>query len=298
MAERAAAAHVAAGRTVGAALAAAAERLRAGGVPAPRREAEELYAALVCGPTSRAWLDREQPLSDALEARLAEAVRRRIAGVPQAYAAGRANFRGHWLAVDGRVLIPRPETEGLVQLVIDWAGDRVPVVADIGTGSGAIAISLALEAPVAGVIATDVSAEALALAQTNAATTGARDRISFRRGDLCAPLLGDVVDALVSNPPYVATPEWEGLDPAVKDHEPRLALDGGADGLAVIRRLVEAAPGSLAPGGLVALETDARRAEATAAMVAEAGFERVEVREDLFGRPRYVTARQAGSWGH
>jgi release factor glutamine methyltransferase len=284
-----------------------------------RREADELYAALVLGATSRAFLDRDEPIAPAVHTRLLEAVRRRAQGWPQAYAAGRANFRGHWLAVDRRVLIPRPETEGLVELVIDWAvrrtggqavandgrvsdrktdrpTDRPPLVADIGTGSGAIAIALALEAPVAGVIATDVSADALNVALENAAATGARDRIAFRRGPGCAPLLDDVVDVLVSNPPYVATREWEQLEPGVRDCEPRLALDGGADGLAVLRALAAEAPASLAAGGLLALETDARRADATADLVRAAGagraFESVEVRNDPFGRPRYVIARR------
>lgn len=275
--------------------------LREAGVAEPRREAEELYAAVVCGSLSSAWMDRERDATPALCERLEIATKRRCAGWPLAYAAGRANFRGHWLGVDERVLIPRPETEGLVELVLQWAqghrrtGAPLPVVADVGTGSGCIAISLALEAPVAGVIATDVSADALNVALENATLLGAKERIALRRGDLLVALLDDRVDAVVSNPPYVASAEWEALEPGVRDYEPRLALDGGPDGLGPTRRLVAEARRALLPGGLIALEIDARRSAETAALVQEAGFESIEVRDDLFGRPRYVLGRHSGA---
>jgi release factor glutamine methyltransferase len=280
--------------TVGAAVSRAAETLATAGVEDARREADESYAAMVCGATSRAFLDRDQTLPPGLAERLASAARHRAGGWPQAYATGRANFRGHWLAVDRRVLIPRPETESLVQRVLDWAAARAepPVVADIGTGSGAIAIALALEGRVAGVIATDVSADALTVAIENATALGARDRISFRRGDLTTPLLGDPVDAIVSNPPYITTEECSWLHPTVKDFEPRVALDGGSDGLGLTRRLAAEAAAVLRPGGLLALEADAGRAEATAAILEEAGFADVEIGDDLFGRPRTVVGRR------
>lgn len=287
--------------TVGAALAEAVVIMHGADVEDVRREADEIYAALVLGATSRAFLDREEPIAPALRERLLEAARRRAGGMPQAYATGRANFRGHWLAVDERVLIPRHETEGLVDEVIAWAAARrsrdpaarLPLVADIGTGSGAIAIAVALEAPVAGVIATDISAEALTVALANAATTGARDRVAFRRGSLLEPLLGEVMEAIVCNLPYVATPEVAVLHPTVRNYEPRVALDGGADGLELFRQFLAQAPPALAPLGLLALETDAGRADATAALVQQTGsFEHVEVRHDLFGRPRYVIARR------
>lgn len=304
---------VAGAMTVGEALERAQSVLQAAGVPAARREAEEIYAAVVCGATSAAWLDRERPIAPSVRTRLEDAAARRAAGWPQAYAAGRANFRGHWLNVDRRVLIPRPETEGLVEVVMDWAvrraggqadrsadrptggpPERLPVVADIGTGSGAIAIALALEAPVAGVIATDLSSDALNLALENATLLGAKERISFRRGHLLEPLLGEPVDAVVSNPPYVAADEWEALEPPVREYEPRLALDGGPDGLVTVRQLTAQARDVLLPGGLLALEVDARRATATADEARKAGFEHVEVAMDLFGCPRYVHGRQAG----
>jgi release factor glutamine methyltransferase len=270
------------------------------GIKDPRREAAELYAAVVGGATSAAWLDAGREIPPAVERRLLEAASRRAAGWPQAYATGRTNFRGHWLVVDRRVLIPRPETEGLVELVIAWSNERaargegrgLPVVADVGTGSGAIAISLALEAKVSGVIATDVSDAALSVATENAGLLGVRERISLRRGALLLPLMGESVDAIVSNPPYVRSDEWDRLDPSVRDHEPRLALDGGEDGLGVIRELVRDAWDLIIPGGLLALEVDAARAESSAVLVRDAGFEQVEVGRDPFGRPRYVTARR------
>ncbi len=269
--------------------------LQAAGVPGARREADELYAAVIGGATSAAWLDREREMPAATAERFLRAVTRRAAGWPQAYAAEHANFRGHWLRVDHRVLIPRPETEGLVELVLAWAhglAGAPGVVADIGTGSGAIAIALALESRVAGIIATDVSGGALDLAIENAVASGAKERISFRRGHLLEPLLGERVDAVVSNPPYVATGEWEALDPSVRDYEPRLALDGGPDGMVPLRELIAGAGEALRPGGLLALEVDARRADAAADAARSAGFELVEVGRDLFGRPRYVHGRR------
>jgi len=303
-------------RTVGQTLESVRAALAESSVPDAHREADELYASVVCGATSAAFLHRDQPIADAVADRLNVAALKRAAGWPQAYAAGRANFRGHWLSVDQRVLIPRPETEGLVDLVLEWLraprartgfsgvplrdhlvlrpsdAPLLPVVADIGTGSGAIAVALALEAGVAGVIATDVSAEALNVALDNAIALGAKERISFRRGDLLNPLLDDMVDVIVSNPPYLASAEWEALDASVRDFEPRLALDGGADGLEPYRTLAGQAPRSLVSGGLLALEVDARRANETAAIVMAAGFADVKVKNDLAGRPRYVVARR------
>jgi release factor glutamine methyltransferase len=270
------------------------ELLETAQVADPRREADALYAAVVCGSASTAFLNREQPIAAAVRDRLMLAAERLAAGWPSAYAAGRANFRGHWLAVDQRVLIPRPETEGLVDLVLKTVETvkTVKTVADIGTGSGAIAIALALEPGILGVIATDISADALNVALENAASLGVKERISFRRGDLLLALLGEAVDVIVSNPPYVATGEWQALESNVRNHEPRLALDGGADGLVPYRGLVTQAREALTPGGLLALEVDARRAQQTAALAVQAGFERVEVRDDLFGRPRYLLGRQ------
>jgi release factor glutamine methyltransferase len=286
--------------TVGDAIREARTALEAAGVADARREAEELYAALVRRPTSAAWLEREQPAPPPVRAALEAAARRRAAGWPQAYATGAANFRGHWLVVDSRALIPRPETEGLVDLVLEWAKaaerDGAPLlIADACTGSGAIAVALALEAPSAvRVVATDCSADALAVARANVEALGVADRVELRHGDLLQPLAGEPVDAVVSNPPYVAAAEWDALEPCVRDFEPREALVSGADGLAAIRALVEQARSTLRSGGLLALEVDARRAGDAAALAAAAGFVSCTVLEDLFGRPRYLRARSPG----
>jgi len=284
-------------RTVGQALRETRELLQAGGVPDAARESSELYACLKGRPTSAAWLDRDEPCAEELRAALEEAARRRAMGWPQAYAVGRANFRGIWLAVDRRVLIPRPETEGLVDVVLAWmrqrpAGRPRAVVADVGTGSGAVAIALALESDAERIVAIDRSPGALEVARDNAARHGVAGRVELRQGDLVAPLGGERVDVLVSNPPYVATADWERLEPGVRDFEPREALDGGPDGLAPTRELVRAAMGTLKPGGLLALEVDAPRADRGAALAAQAGLAECAMLEDLFGRPRYLRARR------
>lgn len=292
--------------TVGEAIRQAGRALEQAGVAEARREAAELYAAVVRRPDSAAWLDRDRSIAGPVRTALEEAARRRAAGWPQPYASGQANFRGHWLTVDRRVLIPRPETEGLVDLVLHWlrtegAGRPVPVVvADACTGSGAIAVAIALEAAPGAVrvIATDCSAPALDVAQLNVQGTGTADRVELRHGDLLQPLAGERVDVVVSNPPYVSAAEWEQLEPGVRDFEPRDALVGGSDGLAAIRELATSARAALRPGGLLALEVDARRAGASADIVVAAGFVGCEVLEDLFGRPRYVRARRPADGSH
>jgi len=283
--------------TVGAALRQASAALEAAGVREPRREVDELYAALVHGATSAAWAERERPLSGEGLAFLAQAVARRASGEPQAYATGWANFRGQWLRVDERVLIPRPETEGLVEVVLGWADGRARrdlVAVDVGTGSGAVAVALALEGPFARVVALDRSAAALEVTHANVERLALAPRVRCVQGDLLAPLGGSTVDVVAANPPYIATLELVDLEPSVRDFEPLLALDGGPDGLTPTRRLAASARGALAPGGLLALEADSRRARETAALVREAGFVDVAVRNDLFERPRYVTALQPG----
>jgi release factor glutamine methyltransferase len=284
--------------SVGEAVEGARRLLERAGLPDPRREAAELYGALVRRSASAAWLDRRRAAADGLASRLHEAAERRAAGWPQAYAAGAADFRGHWLEVDGRVLIPRPETEGLVELVLEWVRgaadgrDGPPTVVDVGTGSGAIAVALAVEAPAPGVrvIATDRSSDSLAVARRNVAAHGVSGAVRLLRAELLDPIAA--ASAVVSNPPYVTTAEWERLDPGVRDYEPRIALDGGSDGLAVLRPLIRSAFAVLRPGGLLVLEVDDRRARATSRLAAAAGFVGCEVVPDLFHCSRYVRARR------
>jgi release factor glutamine methyltransferase len=204
------------------------------------------------------------------------------------YVTGVAGFRRLTIGCDRRALIPRPETEGVVDLALELArGGRA---LDLGTGSGCLALALADEGQYDEVTAVDRSAEALALARENAAACGLRVR--WLQGDWCEPVAGERFDVVVTNPPYISDPEWGALDPSVRDWEPRLALTGGPDGLADVRKLLAEVPGVLAPSGWLVMEIDSARAEASADLARHAGWTTVRVADDLFGRPRYLVASQ------
>jgi release factor glutamine methyltransferase len=223
------------------------------------------------------------------------AAMQRALGAPLAYAVGRASFRHLTLGVDERVLIPRVETEVLVDRVLERCDAETQGVADIGTGSGAIALSLAFEREFERVLATDVSLDALAVASANASAleSALKSPVEFRHGSLLAPLKGLTLDVIVSNPPYVSFAELADLPPDVRDWEPSLALLSPQDGLAATRGLVREAPHHLKRGGLLALEVDARRAGTVAEMVSVDGrYTDVEVLLDLTGRERFVFARK------
>ncbi|HTK55218.1 MAG TPA: peptide chain release factor N(5)-glutamine methyltransferase, partial [Gemmatimonadales bacterium] len=221
--------------------------------------------------------------------RFLAAVERRAQGEPLAYVTGWTGFRRLTLTTDRRALIPRPETEGLVELVLAHQGDGV--VADICTGTGCVALALADEGRYESVHAVELDPEAHALAQENIRATGLRVRL--HRGDLVVPISGLVLDALVSNPPYVTEAECDALDPSVRAWEPRLALASGRDGLQHTRRLLDEGRGVLRAGGLVALELDASRAAASAEIAKEMGWTDIAVHRDLYGRERYLTARRS-----
>lgn len=246
---------------------------------------------------SRLLLDWREPFP----AKLAEAwqamLERRAAGEPVQYITGEQEFMGLALEVNPAVLIPRPETELLAEAVIRLAGalwgDQPFTIADIGTGSGAIAVSLAKRMPGCRVLACDLSAEALATAGRNAARHGVAERVDLVQGDLLTPLIvaGRNPDALVSNPPYIASGDIPRLARHVRDHEPRMALDGGADGLDFYRRIVGQLEELPAVPRLVAFETGMGQAGEVAAMLRRAGhWEDVAILRDYAGIERHVTA--------
>lgn len=275
------------------ALEQAAVQLDRAGVRNGRREATSLWAALAGLVPADAWMRRDRPASGAVSNRFWEAVERRASGIPFAYAVGRAAFRQLDLKIDARALIPRPETEGLVGLVLEWEkGDggrgKGGSVADIGTGCGCIALSVATEGAFERVVAVERSPDAAALARENVELVRPAVLIDVRVGDLLAPLGEERFRAIVANPPYLTGQEYEALDRSVRAFEPRDALVSGSDGLDATRALLAGAGARLEPGGLLALEIDERRAHAVCALARAAGWARTTIREDLFGRPRYA----------
>ena len=282
-------------RALGTLLAELASDLDGAGVALARDEARDIVAAVLDVP--RFWPSANTgTLVDATaveEARQAAAARAR--GAPFAYAVGRAAFRYLTLAVDDRVLIPRQETEVLVDLVLEAEQGGRGTLVDVGTGSGAIALALATEGNFERVIATDVSRGALHVAERNAAFVrdDLRAPVEFLHGSLLAPLAGLRVRALVSNPPYIAFAEIEELPASVRDWEPPLALLSADEGMATTRVIVRDAPSVLESGGLLALEVDTRRASLVAEALASNGSYRdVAVHLDLTGRERFVLARR------
>jgi release factor glutamine methyltransferase len=269
--------------------------LESAGVPMPRDEARDIVAAVLDLPRFWPTANRDA-LIDATaveESRKAAAARGR--GAPFAYAVGRAAFRYLTLAVDERVLIPRQETEILVDLVLGAERGGRGTVIDVGTGSGAIALALATEGTFDRVIATDVSRDALAVAEGNAAFL--RDDlgapVEFFHGSLLAPVRDVRARVVVSNPPYIAFAEMEELPASVRDWEPPLALLSADQGLAATRQIIHEARSVLEPGGLLAFEVDTRRASLVAEAVATDGaYADVAVHVDLTGRERFVLARR------
>jgi release factor glutamine methyltransferase len=271
-----------------------AQQLAAAGVRDAPNEARDLIAAVLNQPRFWAVAHAEDPI-DADAAAVRAAAERRAAGMPFAYAVGKAAFRHLTLQVDRRVLIPRQETELLVDLVLQATRGR-GIVADVATGSGCIACALASEGNYTRVIATDISPDALAVARENVGSLAQPHAIiELRRGDLLAPLTsGDGIAAVVVNPPYIAPGEMDELPESVRLWEPHLALESSRGGLAHTFAVVDDAPRVLAPGGILALEVDSRRARRVAEYVAECGrFQDIVVHRDLTGRERFVFATAA-----
>lgn len=284
------------GVTIGRVVRAVAEELDRVHYENSAMASREIVAALL--DVGRHWtvLHGDERPDPSLLGRAIRSAQRLARGMPFQYAVGRASFRRLTLAVDERVLIPRPETEMLVELVLELTRDvRGGTAVDIGTGSGAIALALAQEGTFERVIGVDVSADALAVARDNAqalaAVLGAP--VELRQGSLLGPVADVLARAIVSNPPYIAFEESAALPASVRDWEPMTALLSGENGLAATRELVRGAAARLEGGGVLALEVDARRASLVAEMVsADAAYSDVSVRFDLAGRERFVLARR------
>ena len=273
-----------------------ARRFNARGISEPFSEAREIVAALYDAPRFWPLMNGAVGVDAATLARATAAAERRLQGAPLAYAVGHAAFRHLSLEVDERVLIPRPETEQLVDLVLEAEAGRAGGVAiDVGTGSGAIALALAAEGSFSRVYGTDISRDALDVAGRNAAAMAPalRAPVELLHGSLLGPVLDVRARVVVSNPPYIAMSEAMALPPSVRDWEPAVALFSGADGLAATARLVREAADVLVPGGLLAIEVDVRRASLAAELVSrERRFHAIRVELDLTGRERFVLARR------
>jgi release factor glutamine methyltransferase len=271
------------------------DHFAARGIESPRLDAECLLAHALGTDRLRLYLDFDKPVEAAERARFRELVRRRAdERRPVAQLTGRKEFWSLTFEVTPDVLVPRPETEGLVAWLLDQLPDREAEldVLDLGTGSGAIAVALATELPKARVTASDVCPAALAVAERNARAHGVADRVRVLAGDGFAPVAGERFDAVLANPPYVAEDEAASLAPELR-HEPRAALFAGADGTALLRRLAAEVGDFLAPDGRVAFEVGVGQAEAVAAWLREAGLREVASLRDLSDRPRVVVGRSA-----
>jgi release factor glutamine methyltransferase len=269
------------------ALTASTDALRAAGIDEPRLDAELLLAAATGWDRARLVAQPDAAIPPPASRRFAEMVRRRLRREPVAYILGRRGFRRLELAVDPRVLIPRPETELLVELALEL---RPGSVLDVGTGSGAIALAIADELPRCTVVAVDTSPVALELARENAERTGLEGRVEFSL-DTFLPA-NDGFELVVANLPYVSEAEWDGLQPEVREWEPREALLAGADGLDAIRAVI---PGLAGRTRVLALEVGMGQAEAVGDLLRATGFDAIEIRPDLAGIPRVVIGRAEAS---
>lgn len=305
--------HVAS-ETIGARIVQAARLLAERGIGEPRENAERLMMHLLGADRARLLMDWGEPLPPARAEAWLALVARKAEGEPLQYIVGEQWFYGLPYAVTPAVLIPRPETELLVEAVLEavdrlWpaAASAVPTVLDVGTGSGAIAVTLAALRPAWRVLASDLSPDALAVARANAARHGAAARMRFAQGDLLAPFLarregeagaagGDAlaglrIDVLVSNPPYIPARDIEDLQTEVRDYEPRLALDGGEDGLNPYRKIAEQLPKLAALPRIVAFELGMGQAEAVADLLRGLGaWPDIRIIRDYGGIDRHVIA--------
>lgn len=258
-----------------------------------RRDAESLLLH-VLGKNS-AWLlaHADETLSEEDEAQYTALIERRFRGEPMQYITGECEFYGLPFRVTPDVLIPRPETEHLVEKVLDYASRlQQPRIVDVGTGSGAIAVALAHKLPSATVTAIDLSLGALEVARLNSQRLGFADRIRFLHGDLLAPVAEERFEFIVSNPPYVPNTERALISVEVREHEPAVALFGGEDGLAIFRRLIPSAYAALVQGGFLMFEFGFSQMSDVESLLKSAGFQNIEITHDLQGIPRVASAQK------
>ena len=269
------------------------EQLKAAGIEGPVIDARLLVEAAADATRTDIVSDPKRPLSDEQAAVLDGFVARRIGREPISHILGRKGFWKIMLQVTPHVLTPRPDTETVVELVLRDIPEAARInILDLGVGSGAILLAILAERPAAKGLGVDVSEEALAVARDNAAQLGLAARTALLRGDWTAGLGDASFDLVVSNPPYIASAEIETLDPEVRDHEPRLALDGGADGLEAYRTLAPQILRVLKPGGRFAVEIGHTQAAAVSALFRAAGGIEVGTAKDLANRDRVVSGRR------
>ncbi len=276
----------------------AVDRFRSAGIDRPRTNAELLLGAVLNKSKVDLYLNKDQILtSDEIE-KFSRYLKQRISYRPLQYIVGTVEFFGLEFKVDERVLIPRPETETLVEVVIEQLADKEnPQIIDLGTGSGAIAVSLATNLKNPSIYATDVSGDALELAKENASGNKVEGHIEFLCGDLFEPLkernLEGRIDCIVSNPPYVSKDEFEHLPKEVRDHEPLMALKTDEEGISFHSRIIENSLGLLKKGGILALEVGLGQAHRAADLIRDRkDFKNTEIKRDLGGIERVVVSRK------
>jgi len=284
-----------ASKTVKGVLAAGADYLAERNIEQPRLICELLTSRLMKCKRLELYLKYDTVLSDKVIEAMRRGVKRVGDGEPIQYVTGQAEFMGHVFKADKRALIPRPETETLVTQVLEceplWKCGK-PVIVDVGTGSGCIVVSLALSKPDALYIGLDISEQAITLARENAVALGVAEKVAFSCSELADAVEPGTLSAIVANPPYISSADCEKLPLNVRGHEPRLALDGGPDGLAVIEAVVQDSVIALKPGGFLFLEIgEPVQAKTVPALLGEAGFQDVRVARDLAGRDRVIVGR-------
>jgi len=270
-------------------------------IDSPRLAAEVLLAHVLGVKRIDLYLDFERPLTSAEVSQYRELVRRRVAREPLQYITGRQEFWSLEFIVNNHVLIPRPETELLVEQAVEHCKERIKsgeqrvAVLDLCTGCGAVAISIAKEMPQATLWASDISSEAISIAKANAQRHGVSGKIEFLEGDLFGPARdkGLHFHIIVANPPYVAEEEYEKLPPEVRDYEPRVSLDGGPGGMVIIERILREAPDFLKPKGVVIIEmSPAQVAEAKDLISSLPRYRICRVLKDYSGLDRVVVAQR------